>query len=410
VGEVIWRSLKTWFAMLLGVTVSVASDTDWPQFRGPQANGTVEDAALPGSLDPARHLVWRVDLPGRGLSSPIVVGDLIFVTCSSGSRQDRLHVLCFNRHDGSLRWERRFRATGRTMCHEKTSVAAPTPASDGTYVFALYSSNDLVCLDLEGNLVWLRGLTVDYPNASNSLGMASSLVVTDGVVVAQIENDSESYALGIDSRTGLNRWKLERPKLANWTSPVVWHNGSGRPQVLLQSGKGLTAVEPSSGRVVWDYREGASTVPSTAAGGAVLYVPSNGLTALAPGKSGESPQQLWRSNQLRPSTPSPVVLRDRVYSLNDAGVLTCGDAETGKRLWQLRLKGPFSATPVASGRFIYAFNESGLGQVVDPTAPEGEVVSEVDLQATILSTPAISRGSLLIRSDRHLWRFGARTP
>ena len=106
------------------------------------------------------------------------------------------------------------------MCHEKTCVAAPTPVSDGESLYILFSSNDLICLDLKGQLRWLRGITVDYPNVSNSLGMASSPVWVDGVLVVQVENDSQSMALGVDPRTGKNLWKLDdRPKGANWTSP-----------------------------------------------------------------------------------------------------------------------------------------------------------------------------------------------
>ena len=102
------------------------------------------------------------------------------MTSCSGARQERLHIICFNASDGKRRWERQFWATGRTTCHEKISVAAPTPVSDGSHVFALFSSNDLVCLDLEGRLLWLRGLMRDYPNASNNLGLSSSPLLGDG--------------------------------------------------------------------------------------------------------------------------------------------------------------------------------------------------------------------------------------
>src|SRR5690606_16848625 len=148
------------------------------------------------------EIEWSQELPGRGLSSPIIVGDQVIVTASSGYRQTRLHVLSFAAADGSLQWEREFWATGRTASHPKTCVAAPTPASDGERIFAFYSSNDLACLDLDGNLLWYRGLTYDFPNASNSLGMSSSLVVADGTVVAMVENDSDSFTTGVDPQTG----------------------------------------------------------------------------------------------------------------------------------------------------------------------------------------------------------------
>jgi len=377
---------------------------DWPQFRGRDGNGVSDDSALPVRID-ADAVAWKASLPGRGLSSPIIVVGRIFVTCASGPKQDRLHVICFNAADGSRRWERQFWATGRTMCHEKTSVAAPTPASDGERVFAIFSSNDLICLDLDGNLLWLRGLTQDYPNASNSLGMSSSLTVADGVLVAMVENDSESFSAGLNTKTGVNLWKLDRPKLANWTSPVVVKGTDGSTVVALQSGKGVSAVEPKTGRVVWQYTDGASTIPSSTVSDGVLYVPSNGLTALQPAPDGQSPKQLWRSSQLRPSTPSPVVLGDKVFTVNDAGVVTCGSTADGKRLWQLRLKGPFSATPVVAGSRLYCVNEKGLLQVVETTGAEGAVASEFDLGKTILSTPSIANGALYIRSDALLWKL-----
>ncbi|HTD67604.1 MAG TPA: PQQ-binding-like beta-propeller repeat protein, partial [Candidatus Limnocylindria bacterium] len=171
--------MKSFFISAALLAALQFATADWPQFRGPLGNGIASAADVPAKLD-TNSIAWAADLPGRGLSSPIIIGDRVFVTCSSGPKQDRLHVICFNAKDGTKRWERRFWATGRTMSHDKTSVAAPTPASDGERIFAIFSSNDLVCLDLEGNLIWIRGLTRDYPNASNSLGMSSSLTVTDG--------------------------------------------------------------------------------------------------------------------------------------------------------------------------------------------------------------------------------------
>jgi outer membrane protein assembly factor BamB len=390
-------------ALACALSLNLAAD-DWRQWRGPLGNGVAPEAKLPAKLD-AQSIAWAIDLPGRGLSSPIIVGERVFVTATTGVKQDRLHVLCFNLGTGALRWERQFWATGRTMTHEKIGGAAPTPASDGQRVYAFYSSNDCLALDFDGNLVWFRGLGRDYPNASNSLGMSSSLVAADGVVVAQVENDSESFTAGLDALTGENRWKLDRPKKANWTSPTLLQGAAGKPLVALQSSKGLVGVDLVSGAVVWNYSEGASTVPSTTVSDGKLYVPSNGLTVLEPG-TGAAPKQLWRSAQLRPGTASPLVLGSRVFTLNDGGILSCGDIADGKRLWQLRLKGPFSSTPLAAGGLLYCVSEKGVVQVVDPAKPEGEVVSELDLGQEILGTPAIAGGSLFIRSDRKLWRIG----
>lgn len=289
------------------------------------------------------------------------------------------------------------RATGRTMSHNKTCVAANTPCSDGDRVFALFSSNDLFAFDLDGNLLWLRGLTFDYPNANNSLGMAQSPVVLDGTLVVQ-RTGSESFAAGLDVATGRNKWKMDRPKAANWSSATLWKGA-----VALQSSKGILAVEPATGKTIWDYTDGASTTPSSVVTGEVLYAVSHGITALAPEKG--SVTQLWRNEKLNPGTASPLVLGDHLYVVNGAGVLIKASIKNGDELWKLRMKGPFSGSPVAAGKRIYAVNERGIFQTIDPEAPEGKVTQEIELKETVLTTPAISGGAIYVRSDSKLWKL-----
>ncbi len=376
------------------LTVSLVR-ADWLQFRGPNATAVSTEAKAPAD---ELKIAWAADLPGRGLSAPIVVGERVFVTCSSGPAQETLHVFCFNAADGSKKWERVMRTTGRTMTHPKTSVAAPTPCSDGDRVFALFSSNDLFAFDLDGNLLWLRGLMFDYANASNSLGMAQSPVVLDGTLVVQSENDSESFAAGLDVVTGRNKWKMDRPKAANWSSATLWKGA-----VALQSSKGILAVDPATGKIVWDYSDGASTTPSSVVTGEVMYAVSHGITALAPEKGAVT--QLWRNEKLNPSTASPLVLGGYLYVVNSAGVLIKASVKNGDELWKLRLKGPFSGSPVAVGKRIYAVSERGNFQVIDPEAPEGKVTQEIDFKETVLTTPAISGGAVYVRSDGKLWKL-----
>jgi len=386
-----------------------APASDWPQFRGPDSTAVSADAKIPAQP----KIDWSAPLPGRGLASPIVVGTKVFVTCSSGPKQERLHLICFDAEDGKRVWERQLQSTGRTMSHPKTSIAACTPCSDGRRVFALWSCNDLAAFDLDGNVLWVRGLTADYPNASNSLGMASSPIVIGETVVTMIENDSESYTLGIDASTGLNLWKLERPKAANWTSPVPWRaDAKTAPVALLQSAKGLLAVDPASGSRLWEYEAGASTTSSCVVADGVIYAPSNGITALAPKASNAAPEQLWNSKQINPATISPLVLAGRIFSINGTGVITTADAKTGDIGWKLRLKSPFSGSPVGAGDHLLAVNEKGLVQVVDITKPEGAVVGTVQLplnaesKELILCTPALSGGHVFVRTDSTLWRLG----
>jgi len=379
---------------------------DWRQFRGDVTSAVAADAALAGDLsEPA--IQWSQALPGRGLSSPIVVGDQVIVTAASGYGQKRLHVLSFSAGDGALQWDRQYGATGRTVCHPKSSVAAPTPASDGQRIFAFYSSNDLACLDLDGNLLWYRGLTYDYPNASNSLGMSSSLVTADGVVVAMVENDSDSFTIGLDVATGEDRWRIERPRAANWTSPALWSNGE-KTLVLLQSSKGVSAIDPQTGSTVWQYADGASTIPSLVAVDGLAFVPSHGLTAIRPGTTTPDVAEIvWQEGSLNPGTASPLVFDGSVFVLSNPNVLTRASAADGKTEWKQRLTGNFSGSPVIAGGMLFAFNEDGTGHVVD-LANEGEIVGTIDLGETVMSTPAVADGGLYIRSDGHLWKISGK--
>ena len=393
--------------LMIGFGAGTLQAEDWRQFRGPNGSSISKETGLPVNWSPTENIAWKVKLPGRGLSSPIVVGDRVFVTCSSGFRQDRLHVVCLNATDGSVRWDRQFTATGRTMTFPKICNATPSPASDGKRVFALFSSNDLICLDLDGNLQWYRGLTYDHPNVSNSLGMASSPIVIGDTVVAQVENDSQSLATGIDVATGLSRWTIERPKRANWTSAVTLTKESGADDnlVLLQSSAGLAAIDPLTGKSAWNYDVGASMIPSAVVSEGIVYLPSQGITALQPPKGSANPEVLWKGNKLGPGTASPIAYDGRLYTVNAAGVLIAADLKTGEEKWKLRLEGPFSGTPVVADGLLYIFNEKGVGQVVKPGDTSGEIVSSNDLGEMFLCTPAVSGGAIYIRSDATLWKI-----
>jgi outer membrane protein assembly factor BamB len=376
---------------------------DWLSFRGGSGNGIIDHDLSP-NIGTKSKSAWQTKLPGRGLSSPIIVGERVFLTASSGPRQATLHVIAYDGKTGKKDWEKTFKATGRTICHKKTCVAAPSMVSNGEVVVAQFSSNDVFCLDLDGNLKWLRGLTYDYPNAANGLGMSSSPVIAQGVLVAQVENDAESFTAGLSLTDGTTLWKKDRPRGANWTSPTVLGAGKNQ-QVALQSMKGVAVIDPKTGKDQWIYEDGAATIPSTTISGNTILVPSNGLTALQARDDGKSHTQLWRDNKLGPGTGSPTISGNNFYVVNKANVLTCAETKSGKIIWRMRLKGPMSGSPVSTGKHLFIFNEEGLGQVIELGKDEGKTVASIDLEETILCTPAVSQGALYIRSDSLLWKL-----
>ncbi len=394
-------------AVILSIAlVTGLAGADWRQFRGNDSSSVAAGEQPPVVWGETENIAWKIPLTGRGLSGPIIVGDRVYLTSSDGFNQERLLVECFDARTGVRRWRRTFLATGRTQCHSKMAVATPTPASDGKRIFAFFSSNDLICLDLDGNLLWLRGLTHDYPNASNSLGMASSPVVVGETVVVQVENHADSFSTGLDVKTGATRWHIKQTRSDNWSSPLVLKGKTPAENlVLLQNSSGLTALEPLTGKQAWRFDQPAGRTPSAVVANGIVFVPSSGLTALKPGQPGsKTPKILWQENRLSPSTPSPLVYRGRIYTMTRA-ILKCGDTATGKLLWQLRLEGAFTSSPVAADGHLFFFNEKGVAHVVDVTGEKGKIVAKNELGETILCTPAIANNALFVRSNGHLWKI-----
>ena len=402
-----------WPTALVGLWLwtAAAQAGDWPQFRGPASNSAAPSAAAPAAWDLARMVAWKVELPGRGPSSPIVVGGRVLVTASSGALQDRLHVLCFDAADGHRLWERQFWATGRTITHPQSANAAPTPASDGERVFAFFSSNDLVALDLEGNLLWYRGLGQDYPRIGNDAGMASSPLVVGDVVIAQTESQGGAFAIGIDVRDGSTRWRNDRDKISSWTSPVgLPESGGVTPAVLIQSTNRLDCLNAADGKPRWTYKAPCDGISSAAVGEGLVFVPSQGMTALRATPGQAEPEVVWKANQLQPGAASPIVAGGRLYLINRSGVLVAADCATGAIVSRTRLEGSFWSTPLVCGNHLLAFNhEDGAAQLVElGTGSETPRVTEkLALGERIQASPALAAGAIYIRSDRHLWKLAA---
>jgi len=211
---VIWSSLAS-LSIAADPANSVGSKS-WLGFRGDGTSRGVSAAPATLDLGDDGNLAWKLEMPGRSVAGPIVIGDLVVTTSSSGQDGEVLHVSGVNLQTGKLEWEQTFRATGRPFCHPTSANAAPSPASDGQRIFAFFSSNDLACLSLNGELLWYRGLGYDYPKAGNDVGMASSPVVVDGAVIVKVEAQGDSFAAAIDAERGENLWRIKRPQMSNW--------------------------------------------------------------------------------------------------------------------------------------------------------------------------------------------------
>ena len=388
-------NLSPALSLLLVCSLPASLTADWLSFRGDNTGG-VADGPAPVSCD-ENTIAWQISTPGRGVSTPIIVGQQIIITSSSGVNDDRLHVVSYDVANGQQRWHRQFWATGRTICHPTSANAAPTPTSDGEHIVAFYSSNDVVCLGLDGSLKWFRGLGHDYPRAGNDVGMASSPLLAEGVVVCQVENQGDSFVEALDVTSGKSLWRLERPRSANWTSPV-YLPADDQGLVLLKNSRNVSAHRLRTGEQVWRYEGNTGGIPNMVVTDNRIYVP--GSTFLVLDHSSVIPSLIWDSNRIKPS-PSPIVSDDRLYFINSAGVLTCANAINGDQIWKVRVGGKYWASPILAGNHIYAVNDGGQLTVVDR---DGNKVAQHTFDDSVLGSPTASDGALYVRGESKLWK------
>jgi outer membrane protein assembly factor BamB len=386
---------------------SLYAEKNWLQFRGSNFNPVVSDAKLPIEFggDEKKNIAWRTEIPGRSVGGVIVVGDQVITTTSTGMDQRRIQLLSYSSKDGSQLWEQEFVARGRPFCHPTSANAAPTPASDGENIYAFFSSNDLACVNLQGELLWYRSLASDFPKAGNDTGMSSSPVIVDGVCVVQVECQGDSFAAGLDTRNGAILWKIDRPSKANWSSPTSAKSADGKSWVIMHSGSDLLAVSPKDGSVQWKIDIGCSTYSSSLAVNNRLFVPAGGMTAFDLSSVGKEPSKLWDENKLNSNPCSPVVLEDRIYAVNKS-ILICSDIYTGKVIWQSRIaEGSVWSSPVVVGRNLFLFSQDGKCSVVKLGEKEGERLATNSLGDDVLGSPAVVNNAMYVRSVSALWKI-----
>lgn len=380
------------------------SASDWLQFRGPNGSSRNADSNCPPVIDAEQTIAWKKDLPGKGPSGPIVVGDRVYLTCSGGDKQDQLYTICFDKNSGEKVWQRRLWATGRCFCHPLSANAAPTPTSDGEHIYVFFSSNDLACYDLDGNLKWFRGLAYDHPRAGHDTGMSSSPVLCNNLVIVQVENQGDSFAAGINKQTGETIWEVKRDAEASWSSPLVIKSDGDRPDVVLMVSQArVSCLNAASGETIWEKEGPCNPIVSPILANQLILLPINGTTAYQIGSDG-SLNEIWNSPQMRPTNASYVCDDTTIYTLDRTGVVTASELQTGKRGWKARVGGSYWSTPVLAGGYLFFFNQDGEANVVD-TKDEGKVVSTCKFEGSFLASPAISDDAIFIRTDEQLMKI-----
>ena len=389
-------------AAVLGLVGSPAAAADWPQFRGPNGAAVSTETGLPIGFTEKEGLRWKAELPGRGVSSPVVVGGKVFVTCTSGAAGDRLHVVAYDAGTGAKLWHRQLAATGATFCHPDTCMAAPTPVADDAGVYALFACGDIAAFDHDGTLRWYRSLVGDYPTVSNQVGGAASPVLVKDKLIVPMDNAGESFVAAVDTKTGKNLWKTPRPRDVNWVSPAVRTVGE-KVEVLLPTMKELVAYDADTGSKRWSVPIEPGMIPSPTVVGDLLLFPGRSLSALK--LTEDKPTEAWKTLKAGSGFGSPMAYDGLVYSAAASGMVTCTDAKSGQAVWQDRLKGKFSASPVAGDGKVYVLSEEGTLFTLK-AGRTFEVLAESPVKERGQATPAISGGAVFVRGPKTLFCVG----
>ena len=399
-----WALRRVACAMLCLI---VCRAEDWPQFRGPRGDGTSLEDAIP-----EWRFQWKTPLPGPGHSSPIVWRDRIFLTAFEPNRsfwqallgyrgyRGRLLVLCLDRATGKVRWEREVPAATIEKVSGVNQPASPTPVTDGVSVFACFGSHGLVAFDFEGNKLWELELG-PYPN---HMGSASSPILFGDRVLLNVETDGPDFLLAVDKQSGKEIWRVpKRVRQMGYSTPLIW-NG----KVVVAGHESVKAYDPADGRELWTVG-GLSTyvVPTPVADGRFVFVTSSGPGGNVTMAISPEGQVAWRSSKGAAYVASPILAGGRLVAINNGGVASCLDAKSGDLLWQQRLpaRGSYYSSPITIAGVLYVINEKGEVSVLR-AGETFKLLRTYSLDARVLASPAVSDGTVFIRSTNSLFAFG----
>lgn len=425
------------FTLIISITAVNAGD--WTQFRGENL-GRMDSIQHPLQWSSDAGIAWAVPMSGSGWSSPVVVGDRVFLTAAEatdGSRpqgmmagvasmgsyrnskpvQHAFTVSCLSLQDGRQLWKQTVSEAVPPVVHPSNTYATESPASDGQRLFTFFATTGMLSAwDFDGKELWRQELG-SYATG-NAFGTASSLVAHDGLVFVQNDNDENSFIAAFNAESGEQIWRQQRESKTSWASPFIWNHAGGQELVACGSGT-VTGYEPSSGKIIWSVSGVESSFSSSPAvtGGRMMFGNSGPgsagpLVAIDAGLSGavqldqefSSEQIAWSRKNSGPGMASPVTCQGRLYIPGSGGMLSCYDVETGERIYRTRISGmkTVAASLWADDEHVFILDEAGSTFVVAAGA-EYKLLHTNSIDDLIWSTPAICGDSLLIRGVEKLY-------
>jgi outer membrane protein assembly factor BamB len=423
---------------------------NWPSFRGPDGTGVADGQHPPVRWDvkTGESVRWKTAIPGLGHSCPVVWGDRVFLTTavSSGQPDPKIRVgnygdvasvndtskhtwqvICLNRDTGKIIWTKTaFEGTPKIKRHLKGSQANCTPATDGRHVVACFGSEGLYCYDFDGKLLWQRDLsTLDSSFALDreyEWGFGNSPVLHDGRCILQCDLSRDSFIAAFSLNDGSKLWSTPRDEIPSWSSPVIWRNAK-RTEIVTNAAQYARGYDPDTGAELWRLaKKSEVTVPTPVLGKDLAYISSGNrpiqpIIAVRPGAVGDislkenqatNDSIAWSTMRGGPYMPTPILYGEYLYTCSNSGIVACYEAATGREVYKERMGGTsYTASPVAADGRLYFTSEQGEVRVVK-AGRTFELLAVNELGDYCLSTPAISNGSLFVRSQHFLWALGAK--
>ena len=411
-------------------TAATLSAENWPQWRGPAKNGVSTERGLPLKWSTTENITWKLAMPGRSGSTPIIWGETIFLNIGTADRSGDLELWALDRADGRIRWKKHI--AGGNHVERKQNMSSPSPVTDGQTVWVMTGVGILKAFDFNGKELWMRDIQKDYGRFGLNWGYASSPLLYDGDLFVQVlhgmKTDDPSYLLRIEGKSGKTLWRTERPTRAieespdSYTTPAVLQVGKApnSVEIVVTGGDVVTAHDPGSGRELWRMdglnptnNPANRIIASPVTSGDIVIAPTRErpMLAIKGGGRGDVTRthRLWSFDN-GPDVPTPVSDGKLVYTITDRGVAYALELATGRVVYGPQRLRPdsYSASPVLADERIYVTSENEGLTSVYRAGPKFELLAENPLEDYCLSSPAISEGQIFIRTTGHLWAIGQR--
>tara|TARA_R110000850_G_scaffold167796_7_gene292852 strand:- start:1570 stop:2814 length:1245 start_codon:yes stop_codon:yes gene_type:complete len=403
-------------SFLLACGILPAFADDWPEFRGPSHDGHSSSAQVPLKWSDRENIRWKVPIPGKAWSTPVVAGNRIFVTTSAPKRQDlSLQARCYDLTTGDLLWEQEVFEVEDGKIHQKNSQASPSPIFESGRLYVHFGHNGTACLNSnDGALIW-KQTSLPYEPVHGNGG--SPLLFKDRLIFS-CDGKEDPFVVALNKTDGSILWRKNREvkvtKAFSFSTPIAIEV-KGKSQIILPGSGAVISYDPANGSELWRflYGEGYSVVPRPVYSTGIIYVCSGfnqaNLFAIKVDGQGDVTDShlVWDETKTIPKESSPIIVDDLLYINDDKGILTCFDAATGDVHYRERLdgKGGFSSSPVYASGHLFFHSGEGITTVIKPGS-KFEKVAENDIREFGLSSFAVISDGFLIRTEENLIRIG----